>query len=169
MLPNFRLLQAIQSGCLADFNEAVKDGASPSAKDLNGDHALVVAYKVGNPDLARRLIELGALPDGIIDGRGDHLIHRAARTGNYGFMSVLLEAGVDPNLRGAKQRTALHHSARLGHEYAVRLLLRHKANPSLEDTVSNTPLQLAARDHRNSRNVTAKVLAVSLNRSFDFA
>ena len=158
MLPNFRLLQAIQSGCLADFNEAVKNGASPSSRDLNGDHALVVAYKAGTPDLARRLIELGASPDGIIDGRGDHLIHRAARTGNYGFMSVLLEAGVDPNLRGAKQRTALHHSARPGHEYAVRLLLNYNADTMVEDHSLDRPASLAARHAGSNQEIVCRLL-----------
>lgn len=144
MLEDLKLIEAVRTGCVSDFNEAVRAGASASAKSPDGHHALVVAYKAGQSDLARRLLALGASADEIVDGRGDHLIHRAARTGDYGFLSALLEAGVDPNLRGAKQRTALHHSARLGHEYSVRLLISNGADIKAEDANGDTPFRLAS-------------------------
>lgn len=57
---DFQLIDAIRSGCLADFNAAVDAGAYHSARDWNGYPALVLTYKKQRPDYARRLIALGA-------------------------------------------------------------------------------------------------------------
>jgi ankyrin repeat protein len=56
----------------------------------------------------------------------------------------LLEAGDDPNCRGAQQRTPLHRAVGKGHNDVVRLLLDKKADISISDGGGLTPLHWAA-------------------------
>jgi len=144
MLPDFQLLHAIESGCTSDFNEAIGRGATLSARDFNGRSVLEIALRKGRPETARRLIQGGADPNGAIGKRGDHLIHVAARTGDIGFLAVLLEAEVDPDARGNLRRTALHHVTKGGLEFMGKMLLNNGANPDAADTRGDTPLHLAA-------------------------
>ncbi|WP_261340305.1 ankyrin repeat domain-containing protein [Rhodopirellula europaea] len=114
------------------------------ARDLNGRCSLEVALRQGRPDLARRLLGLGADPNEAIGKKGDHLIHLAARTGDIGFLAVLLEAKVSPNARGNLRRTALHHVTKGKFEFMANMLLENGANPDAVDARGDTPLHLAA-------------------------
>ena len=102
---DFQLIDAIRSGCLDDFNAAVDAGAYHSARDWNGNPALVVAYEKQRPDYARRLIALGADAHNIRDRRGDTLLIRSARTGDIGLLTVLLADDVDSSVAGQRERT----------------------------------------------------------------
>lgn len=144
MLPEYQLIQAIKSGCLADFNEAVSRGATVGAKDFDRRSVLEVAMQRGRTDLARRLIRNGADPNGAIGKRGDRLIHRAAQTGNIGFLIVLLESGVDANSSGVRRRTPLHMVTKGGYEFMAVGLLGAGGNPDSTDNQGNTPLHIAA-------------------------
>ncbi|ELP34552.1 ankyrin repeat domain-containing protein [Rhodopirellula baltica] len=145
---DFQLIDAIRSGCLADFNAAVDAGAYHSARDWNGNPALVVAYKTQRPDYARRLIALGADPHHIRDRRGDTLLIRSARTGDIGLLTVLLADAVDPSVAGQRDRTALHHAAKHGFDFVARSLIDHGANLDAGDNHRHAPLHLAARHGR---------------------
>tara|TARA_R110002073_G_scaffold8027_19_gene44867 strand:- start:1722 stop:2420 length:699 start_codon:yes stop_codon:yes gene_type:complete len=142
---DFKLIEAIRCSCLDAFNDAINCGASPLAKCWNGDPSLVVAYKAKRPDYARRLIALGADPHQIKDKRGDTLLICAARTGDIGLLSVLLDAEVNPNVVGQRERTAIHHAAKRGFDYITRLLIESKANIDATDNHRHAPLHLAAR------------------------
>lgn len=143
MLPNFRLIHAIENGCTADFNAAIKDGATADAHDVNFKSALEVAMIRGQNDLARELIRLGADPNQAIGKRDDRLIHFAARRKNFGFVGLLLQSGVSPNSRGTLLRTPLHIAAKLGLEYMVRDLLEHGADVDARDVRGQTALDAA--------------------------
>jgi ankyrin repeat protein len=77
------------------------------------------------------------------DGRG--LIHAAAETGNVDAISLLLNAGCDPNMAEGERLdepgyAPLHYAARAGHEEAVALLLARGAIASVADYYGDTPL-----------------------------
>ncbi|PHQ33205.1 hypothetical protein CEE69_22110 [Rhodopirellula bahusiensis] len=148
MLPDFQLVHAIKSGCTAEFNEAMRRGATMHARDLDGQCLLEVALRHGHPDLARRLLGLGAHPNEAIGKKGDHLIHLAARTGDIGFLAVLLEAEVNPDARGNLRRTALHYVTKGGLEFMASMLLENAANPDVTDARGNAPLHLASAANR---------------------
>lgn len=160
-LPGFQLVDAVRSGCLADFQVALERGADPNAKSWDGKPSLIVAFQCGHPEFARRLIQRGADPHHIKDRRGDPLLIRAARTADIGMLSVLLEAGVDPDIKGQCRRTALHHAAKRGFDYVARQLVDTKASPAAKDCHRDTPLHLAARHGR--RGVVRELLRVHAN------
>jgi uncharacterized protein len=58
-------------------------------------------------------------------------------------ISVLLEAGADPNASDKDSMTALHFAASRGDSTMAALLLKSKANPNLRDTAGLTPLMYA--------------------------
>lgn len=145
MLPEYQLIHAIRSGCTANFNEAIQRGATMDARDIHGKSVLEIAMQKGRPDTARRLIRGGADPNEAIGKRGDRLIHVAARTGDIGFLTVLLEADVDANAPGNCERTPLHHVVRRGYEFMTSLLFNRQANPDASDAHGNTPLHFAAK------------------------
>jgi ankyrin repeat protein len=148
-VPDYQLVEAVRSGCTRDFDEAIKRGANPNAKSWDGIPSLVVAFKSERPDMARRLIEHGAdAHQSGTDRRGDPLIVRAARTGDIGLISVLLDADVDPNARGQCSRTAVHHAATRGFDFVTRTLLEANANPDARDHFRETPTHFAARHGR---------------------
>lgn len=167
---DFKLIAAIRSGCLDAFNDAVNCGASPSATSWNGSPSLIVAYKAQRPDFARRLIALGTDPHHLRDRRGDTLLIRAARSGDIGFTGVLLDAGVDPNAAGERERTALHHAAKRGFDFVARSLIQHKANVDATDDHRHTPIHLAARHGHSGvvRELLAGCAATDLKNHTDY-
>ncbi|MEO9593502.1 ankyrin repeat domain-containing protein [Rhodopirellula bahusiensis] len=161
MLPNFQLIQAIKSGCLADFNAAMARGASPESKDHDGRTALQVALRHDQPDLGKRLIEDGANPHGSIGSRGEHLIHLAVQTADIGFVTVLLDAGVSASSIGNVCRTPLHIASKRGLEYIATALLDRGAGPNASDAQGNTPLHVAAK--RGSLTMTRLLTTYNAN------
>jgi cytohesin len=83
------------------------------------------------------------------------VIHLAAELGNVDIISLLLDAGADPNLAEGKRLeedqptryqpgyVSLHYAARAGHEEAVALLLARGAAANAEDYCGGTPLHVA--------------------------
>lgn len=145
---DFQLIDAIRSGCLADFNAAVNAGAYHSACDWTGTPALVVAYKTQRPGYARRLIALGADPHNIRDRRRNTLLIRSARTGDIGLLTVLLNEDIDPSVAGQRDRTALRHAAKHRFDFVARSLIDHGANLDARDNHRHAPLYLAAMHGR---------------------
>lgn len=138
-----QLFVAIRLGCLDRFNDAVQRGASLSSKFWRVGTPLEMAYTFKRPDFARRLIDLGADPHQTRNKRGDTLLVRAARTGDIGLLIVLLDADVDPNVKGERERTALHHAAKQGFDFVAKSLISYKANVDAIDNHRHAPLHLA--------------------------
>ncbi|MFM9966942.1 MAG: ankyrin repeat domain-containing protein [Burkholderiales bacterium] len=87
---------------------------------------------------------------GMADGRG--VIHAAAEVGRVDMLSVLLDAGADPNMPEGERiddengfvyqpgYAPLHYAAREGHAEAVNLLLTRGAMATATDHTGGTPL-----------------------------
>jgi ankyrin repeat protein len=93
----------------------------------------------------RQLLELGHAADET-DGNGLTPLMWAARSGAVDAMTVLIDAGADPNARDRRNGwTPLLHAIHKRHVDAARLLLERGADPN-QRTQSFTPLLMAAPD-----------------------
>jgi len=74
-------------------------------------------------------------------GRGSRsALHHAAMLGRAEVLTVLLEAGADPNALDDPCNTPLHHAASGGHARAVFVLLQAGANQMLGNSFGTTPV-----------------------------
>jgi hypothetical protein len=119
-----------------------------------GDTALHVAAAAHRPDIARRLIALGA-DLGARNRRGATPLHYAADgiPGWSGWdpqrqaavIARLIEAGADPNAADKSGVMPLHRAVRTRCAKAVRALLDGGADPMGRNGNGSTPLMLATR------------------------
>jgi hypothetical protein len=119
-----------------------------------GDTALHVAAAAHRPDMARRLIELGA-DVSARNRRGAMPLHYAADgiPGWFGWdperqaatVKCLIEAGADPNSADKSGVMPLHRAVRTRCAAAVRALLHGGADAQARNGNGSTPLMLATR------------------------
>lgn len=134
------------------FFTALTDGDTATATDLitagildlnplkNGDPPLLFAVRQDQPDLVTLLIENG------VDLRGEDTpgytaLGVVARAGNIPIMTILLDAGMDPNAHNTSpfNTTPFIEAARGGHVAAGELLLSYGADIHLGDNHDNDP------------------------------
>ena len=75
---------------------------------------------------------------------GETILIYAARQEYAKAVKMLLEGGVNPNVKGSSGEIALIHATREEKTEIVELLLKHGANPNIKDTNGNTALMHAA-------------------------
>src|SRR4029079_6850990 len=156
--------------CGADVSRRRTDGATP--------HTL--AELQGNPDIARRLLAVGAAGrlshlDRFVAAcaRADrpaadamlaehptlrsqlthepHLMpHRPAESGNAAVLETMLSCGFCPDARDKDQVTPLHRAAMGGHPDAVRVLLAHGADVNARDGMFAAPPLVWAVEGRST-------------------
>ena len=119
---------------------------APPKKD-DGQSGLQVAFKTGNFDIAKLLIERGADVN-LQDQEGDTALHRAAQNGNDRILKMLLVKGANPNLKNKVGGTALMWAAAFGHDESVTVLLDNGADPKLKDEDGVTASGWAAKNKR---------------------
>ncbi|XP_063199204.1 cyclin-dependent kinase 4 inhibitor C isoform X1 [Chroicocephalus ridibundus] len=105
--------------------------------------------KLGNPEIARRLLINGADPN-LKDSTGFAVIHDVAREGFLDTLQTLVEFKADVNIEDNEGNLPLHLAAREGHVRVVEFLLERR-----ECNVG----------HQNKRGATAYDLAKLYNRS----
>ncbi|XP_009285630.1 PREDICTED: cyclin-dependent kinase 4 inhibitor C isoform X2 [Aptenodytes forsteri] len=105
--------------------------------------------KLGNPEIARRLLINGANPN-LKDSTGFAVIHDVAREGFLDTLQTLLEFKADVNIEDNEGNLPLHLAAREGHVRVVEFLLE-----CAECKVG----------HQNKRGATAYDLAKLYKRS----
>ncbi|XP_019512075.1 PREDICTED: cyclin-dependent kinase 4 inhibitor C isoform X2 [Hipposideros armiger] len=83
--------------------------------------------KLGNPEIARRLLLRGANPN-LKDGTGFAVIHDAARAGFLDTLQTLLEFQADVNIEDNEGNLPLHLAAKEGHLPVVEFLVKYTAS-----------------------------------------
>lgn len=129
--------------------EVLKHSPDLSPRATDGWRALTyaAANTYERPDGARTdvlgiLIAAGDRPEpGETDWKG---LHYAAEWGHPQNLRLLLDRGMDPNVRDDEGRTALMRAARKSKADCVRVLLEHGADPNLSDPDGETALMYAA-------------------------
>jgi ankyrin repeat protein len=62
--------------------------------------------------------------------------------GNEGAVSLLLQAGADPDIQGERGNSALHHAVQMGEFKIVKLLVSHGANQNIANEEGKLPRDL---------------------------
>ncbi|KAK5058904.1 hypothetical protein LTR84_011168 [Exophiala bonariae] len=115
-------------------------GADPNATDSRGRTPL---FQTENVDIARLLLEAGALPDLARDHENDTALSKAAQAGASNMVKLLLEYKADIEAKDVNGQTPLSLAARFGNLEMVKLLLDHGANLETKDLEGLTPLSWA--------------------------
>jgi ankyrin repeat protein len=70
----------------------------------------------------------------------DTLLHIAAIRGDSETASLLLRAGMDPNVRGDLSSTPLHYARTWGHDEVAEILLKHGARTDIRNELGRLPV-----------------------------
>lgn len=117
----------LMNGCPEAAAYLVERGAEVTLEDAAG---------IGRVDLvARHLDGAGAVEP---DALGGPMI-MAAWYGRSEVVTLLLDRGVDPGIRGAEGQTALHVAAYQGDATVAELLMQRGAPVNVNDSVHDTP------------------------------
>ena len=103
-----------------------------------------------DPAYVQALLDKGARIDTILRGAG--ALHFAAKAGFTGVMKVLLDNGAPVDARSEKGETPLFYALKAGPRAdmvkSVELLLSRGADPTHEDKLGKSPLEIARRMKR---------------------
>ncbi|KAI1759776.1 hypothetical protein GGR53DRAFT_470994 [Hypoxylon sp. FL1150] len=167
----------VSKGTVERIRLLIQHGADVNKQHKGGWTALHTAARDGRLDILRALLsEFSADPSLPLEN-GSLPIHTAATYGQTGCIEVflhadievLLQPGIDINVRSANGRTALHWAAasdvkKVDHLATVEWLLKHGA----DDTILENKTKLKARDYleRKARKGTdlIKVMEVFTDR-----
>lgn len=135
-----------------DMLPVLKDaGVDFNRVDGGGCHIAADAFGRLGADACRRLLDAGAAIDP--PGVARTLLHSAAFNDNREAVELLLERGVDPDVRDLEGRTALFDAVAC--PGAIEALLAAGANPNATDDDGATPLMEAVSDTRSTRMLLA--------------
>ena len=134
---------------LAVVRALIEGGANVNAEGWQGETPLLLACFLQNSlGLVRLLLDAGARPN--IVSRGDNCgtpLHNAAGTaGNTDVVRLLLDSGIDVDMRDRRSETALMRATRAGLIGTVRLLLSRGADVRAGDFHDNTALHRAVAE-----------------------
>ncbi|MCY1059406.1 DUF4274 domain-containing protein [Nannocystis sp. SCPEA4] len=144
------ILEACAAGRLDEVIAWVKTGPDINAK-IDGDLPLACAARAGHLEVVRFLLDAGADPKKRVGGAGLNTLHWASVSRRVDVIRLLLERGMNIDIKGQWGRTALHgaafydpaHWLSAGMEEHTRFLLALGADPGITDSDGKTPLALA--------------------------
>jgi ankyrin repeat protein len=131
-------------------------GATPNARNMVGDTALVLACKRGKTSIVELLLRQKEIDPDLLDWGGFTPLHTAADNGHEKIVQCLLDAGANPRRTTSVEqgkRTALNFASARGHDKVVAVLLawgnidtNHiglAGNSALHDAAENGSLPMA--------------------------
>lgn len=121
------LLRAVAGGHPGVVGVLLAAGAEVEARNWDAGSPLVVAARVGVPEITRQLLEAGAAAD---RGFDELPLHVAAARGDLATVDLLLEGGANVDRAEEDGLTALMAAAWTGHLPVVERLLRAGADPN---------------------------------------
>jgi ankyrin repeat protein len=140
---NVRLLAAARAGDQAGVARALADGATPNARNREGESALLIALKNERPELALQMLAAGADVN-LAAVNGVTPLMAAAHAGHTALVRDLLGKGADVNATDQLRKTAMIYAAGEGHTEVVVLLLRAGIDPNAVYAHQLTALMWAA-------------------------
>lgn len=145
------LHHAASTGRLIAIRILLQHGADLEARDSHGQTPLLSAVQVLGDESRNLMLSLGANPNvrvklpGSTSGWTPVHFAVARYTDSEPLRTILAYPGVDPNIRDAKDNTALFYAAQRDEIDKVSLLLRHPdINPNRRGEEGRTPLYISA-------------------------
>lgn len=121
------------------------DPAVLAARSADGFTLLHLACFFNHPEASNRLIERGADVNAIADNPSRVTpLHSAAACSSTEIVSILLEAGANPDAAQHGGYTALQSAAMHGNEAMLNILLDHGASADLVAEDDRTALEMAS-------------------------
>ncbi|WP_022950288.1 ankyrin repeat domain-containing protein [Leucothrix mucor] len=137
-----RLYDALDVGDAARSKWLLDSGAGNKYVTEKGDTSLRLAIRKRWASVVRVLLERD--PDLTqMDTGKVSLLHEASARGAYDIAKMLIDAGLDPHAKTAKNWTNLHLAARFGHADMVRYYLQIGLDPNARNSEGNTAHWLA--------------------------
>lgn len=118
----------------------LEHGANPAARDQDGSAPLVNSIYFGHTETVKLLL---ARLTPLQRQDGEELLLLASGLGHADIVRAMIDAGVDVNGRGLKQRTALMAAAAFDRPQVVSVLLEMGADPEARDDDGNSALDVA--------------------------
>jgi len=128
------------------IEELIKHGANTTERDSSGGSALDNAIFYGHSKTVKALLK-GT--DKMEPAQASEFLLMSAGLGHKEIIEALLNFGIDVNIIGKNNRTALITATHFNRADIVEYLLQHGANTSLKDKDGNTALDIARRNGNN--------------------
>lgn len=141
---NNLLFDAARKGCVPPLMRLLEAGASPLARDREGDTALAAAARAGRGAVVETLLS-AAKPEergqiDMPDARGSTPLMLAIHNGRRPAARALLAAGARVDAINAQGETALSEAAYAADEDLADLLLQKGASPDTLDRYGKSPI-----------------------------
>ena len=135
---------AVQKGSLSSVQMYLALGEDVNSANKVGQRPLHFAAFEGNTEIARLLIDSGAIIE-IEDDSNQRPIHYASYTGHESVILLLLERGADVNCKNKFGLTPLHYAVYHDSLNAAKVLLEHGASVYARDEYGMTPIKHAIK------------------------
>ena len=136
----------------------LNSGIQPNEKEQQNTFNIALVYS--DKDVLERLLR--SYPECFsrlfLNNNVDYPLHFAAKNNYTELVSLLLNAGINVNLKNRNKQTALHVAATFGNHEVIKSLLEADARPELEDNKKLTALDYAilafisAKTHEEKSN-----------------
>ncbi|XP_062231301.1 E3 ubiquitin-protein ligase KEG-like [Phragmites australis] len=133
----------VEVASIEEIAEAI-DVPSPVGTALCMAAALKKEHEKEGRELVRILLAAGADPTAQDDPHCRTALHTAAMINDVELVKIILEAGVDVNIRNAQNTTPLHVALNRGANSCVGLLLAAGANCNIQDDDGDNAFHIAA-------------------------
>ncbi|MDX2083460.1 MAG: ankyrin repeat domain-containing protein [Rickettsiales bacterium] len=147
---------AARSGHLEIIKILLNNGVDKETKTSFGLTPLIVAAEFGHAAILKYLLDNGAKKDSttIAENYCMNSLHYAAIGGFVDAVLVLIEAGIDKEIKTTSGFNALQFAVSSGQEAVINLLLEKGANPEVVTNSGNDILHLATAKGRKESVLT---------------
>ncbi|XP_038075514.1 palmitoyltransferase ZDHHC17-like isoform X2 [Patiria miniata] len=139
----FDSVQAVQYGAIDRLKELVENGLDVQEPDKENVTLLHWAAINNRLEIARYLINHGAVIDQLGGDLNSTPLHWATRQGHLPMVVLLMQYGADPSLRDGEGVSGVHLSCQYGHTAIAAYLVAKGQDPNLLDGNGMSPLMWA--------------------------
>lgn len=155
--------------------ERVKRAAEElmAAKVLITDERLIqlfhiIVIKDNLSATLQQLLDYGINPEALRDGSNVTPLCRAAYSGSWQNLKILLEHQANPNIRTEGRTPLIEALVFRGAEDIVKTLLHYKADPNIPDEDGDTALSIVIKRHSHNIDYCLRLVRILLEAGADF-